>query len=458
MPAPESMKGFAALTMASEALRKLFEVVPRPRLETEECDLTGALHRVLAEDEVCPFDVPQFDRSTVDGYAVKAVDTTGSSPTNPSEFQVVGKVVAGSKPNEIGEVRRGESALVLTGSPMPAGTDSVVMVEHCTRSGGIVLISRQVHPIQNVSRKGEDYSKNETMVAAGTILKPWHIAAVASVGRAAVKVRRRLGVGVLSTGSEIVEPGRVVQAGQVANSTKPLLLTFAKQRGCREVDLGTVPDNVDEITRSIKLALQECDIVLTTGGSSVGERDLVSEAISQIGGSTLVAHGIRIRPGRPTGVSVIDGKPVFVLSGFPVAAMAGFQALVEPTISFMTGAVEDPAPKVRGTLTRRVSNDSANRCYVRVRVSRGAGGLDVDPLVLTGSGLISTLTKANGLLVIDETVEGYDEGEEVEVLLTGAVLDSRPTSGGVERSGHGSLPGASSPPPTEGRASEEPRS
>jgi len=237
----------------------------------------------------------------------------------------------------------------------------------------------------------------------------------------------------LSTGSEIVEPGSVLRAGQVANSTKPLLMTFAKQRGCREVDLGTVPDNLDEIKRSIRLALQECDIVLTTGGSSVGERDLVSEAISQIGGSTSVAHGIRIRPGRPTGVSVINGKPVFVLSGFPVAAMAGFQALVEPTITYMTGAVEEPVPTVRGRLTRRVSNDSANRCYVRVRVSKGAAGLDVDPLVLTGSGLISTLTKANGLLVIDGTVEGYDEGEDVEVLLTGAILDSQRASDGVER-------------------------
>jgi molybdopterin molybdotransferase len=346
----------------------------------------------------------------------------------------VARVLPGARPDEVADVGRGGSALVLTGSPMPAGTDSVVMVEHCTISGGMVLVSRQVHPVQNVSRRGEDYSRGETMVAAGTVLKPWHIAAVASAGRAVVRVRRRLGVGVLSTGSEIVEPGRVVEAGQVVNSTKPLLLALARQRGCREVDLGTVPDSVDEIARSVTLALRGCDLVLTTGGSSVGERDLVSEAISGIAGSSLVAHGIRIRPGRPTGVSVIAGKPVFVLSGFPVAAMAGFQAMVEPTISYMTGASDEPAPKVTGTLTRRVSNESGNRCYVRVRVSRGAAGLDVDPLILTGSGLISTLTKANGILVVDEAVEGYDEGQAVEVLLTGAVLDPRPASGEGRRS------------------------
>ncbi len=420
------MKGFHSLVTVSIVLEKLFEILPHPKPEVEECGLSEALNRVLAEDLVCPFDVPQFDRSAVDGYAIKAVDTISSSPTNPLEFRVVGKVIAGSKPGEIGEVIRGESALIFTGAPMPSGTDSVVMVEHCDRIDGVVRIRHQVHPLQNVSRKGEDFRENETMITAGTILKPWHISAIASVGRSIIGVRRKLHIGVLSTGSEIVEPGGILRLGQVANSTKPLLLAFINQRGCKEIDLGTVPDNLDDISASIAKSWQECDIILTTGGSSVGEKDLVFKAISNISGSTSVAHGVRIRPGRPTGVSVLNGKPVFTLSGFPVAAMTAFQALIAPTISYLLNAEEELVPWVTGVLTRRISNETGNRSYVRVRVFSGANGLEVDPLILTGSGLISTLTKSNGLLVLNESLEGYDEGEKVEVMLTGNISTRRP--------------------------------
>lgn len=428
MPKPETMKGFAELMTVSDALRRLFEVLPTPRPEIEQSDLLGALQRVLAEEVVCPFDVPQFDRSTVDGYALKAVDSVGASPTNPLEFRVVATIPAGSRPDETREVKRGESALISTGAPMPAGTDAVVMVEQCSRVGDRVEVRRQVHPMQNVSRRGEDYTRNETVVSAGTILKPWHIAAAASIGVTTLKVRRNLLVGVVSTGSEVVEPGKALAPGQVANSTKPLLLALAKQRGCQLVDLGTVPDDAKEIAKAITLGLQKCDLILTTGGSSVGERDLVQDAITSIRQSAMVAHGLRIRPGRPTGISVINGKPIFVLSGFPVAAMAGFQALVEPTIAYLMGSADDLVPLIKGTLTRRVSNESGNREYVRVRVTRTAKGIEVNPLMLTGSGLLSSLTKANGMLVIDEAVEGYDQGEEVEVLLTGKVFQRKSTS------------------------------
>lgn len=418
----ESVRGFHALMTVSEVLRKLYEILPITKPEVEECAIVEALNRVLAEDVVSPFDVPQFDRSAVDGYAVRAIDTISSSPTNPLEFQVAGKLIAGSKPGEMREVMRGESALIFTGAPMPAGTDSVVMVEHCTRIDGVVQVRRQVHPMQNVSRKGEDFHENEAMIAAGTTLKPWHISAIASVGRSTIRVRRKLRIGVLSTGSELVEPGHALQPGQVANSTKPLLLAFINQRGCQAIDLRTVPDNLDDIMMSIEGSLPECNIIMTTGGSSVGEKDLVSEAISKIEGNISVAHGIKIRPGRPTGVSVVKGKPVFTLSGFPVAAMTAFHALVDPTICHMLDADAEPVPRVMGVLTRRVSNETGNRSYVRVRVFDGPNGLEVDPLILTGSGLISTLTKSNGLLVINEDLEGYDECEKAEILLTGNIL------------------------------------
>ncbi len=232
-----------------------------------------------------------------------------------------------------------------------------------------------------------------------------------------------------------MEAGQTLKSGQVANSTKPMLLALTKQEGCQPVDLGTVPDDLGTIRECLAKGLRDCDVLLTTGGSSVGEKDLVPEAISSMGDHRFVAHGVRLRPGRPTGVALVGGKPVFVLSGFPVAAMTGFQAVVRPTLQWLTGSGEEPTPIVRGTLMRRVSNESGNKSYVRTRVSQGASGLQIEPLMLTGSGLISTLTKSNAMLVIDESIEGYDEGDQVEVMLTSTVSRTPPPSNSQYGSG-----------------------
>lgn len=342
MSSRKPMSGFPTLMTVSELLRKLFEALPPSGLEVEVCGLAEATQRILAEDVVCPFDLPSFDRSAVDGYAVEAVDTVGASPTNPLELRVTTTVAAGARPEEVVEVKSGCAAMIFTGAPLPEGTDAVVMAEYCSRAAEVVHIRRQVHSLQNVSRRGEDFSRNEIMVSAGTILKPWHIAAIASIGAGAVRVRRKLRLGVLSTGSEIVEAGQTLKSGQVANSTKPMLLALTKQEGCQPVDLGTVPDDLGTIRECLAKGLRDCDVLLTTGGSSVGEKDLVPEAISSMGDHRFVAHGVRLRPGRPTGVALVGGKPVFVLSGFPVAAMTGFQAVVRPTLQWLTGSGEEP--------------------------------------------------------------------------------------------------------------------
>ncbi len=412
------MKGFSGLDTISEVLRKLFDDFRTKPLDLENCKLSDALFRVLAEDVISPFDLPNFDRSAVDGYALKALSTIGASPANPIEFRIVATSYAGDYPKDL-RIQDDEASLVFTGAPVPEGADSVAMVEHCKRIDDVVQLTRQIHSMQNVSRKGEDYLKDDTIVAASTVLKPWHIAAIASIGRDRVLVRRKPRIGVLSTGSEVVEPGQPLKPGQVSNSTKPMLISLIEEERCEPVDLGTVADDVDVIRQSIVNGLQNCDMILTTGGSSVGEKDFAQQAISQLDGYRFIAHGVRLRPGRPTGVSMIGDKPIFILSGFPVAAMVAFQAIVKPAILRLTGAKEEPAPRIRGTLRRRVSNETGNRSYVRVRVIQKEKAYDVEPLMLTGSGLLSTLTKANAILVIDEEIEGYDEGEEVEVLLTG---------------------------------------
>lgn len=420
----EKMKGFAELLTVSEFLSRLFKTLPAESLHnTETCDLTQAHGKVLAEDITCPFDLPSFDRSAVDGYAVRAIETIGASPTNPIELRIAAKIVAGDRPDKLSRLAEGEAMTIFTGAPIPLGADSVVMLENCDRTDDVVYVRRPVRSTQNVSRRGEDYQMNEIIVKSGTILRPWHVGAVASIGRSTVRVFKAPWIGVLSTGSEVVEPGVPVRPGQVANSTKPMLLSFVKEGGGHPVDLGTVPDDLGIIRESISKGLDDCDIILTTGGSSVGERDLVMEAISGLQGYKFVAHGVRLRPGRPTGVSVVqDNKIIFVLSGFPVAAMAAYEALVKPTMRHLVHAESVPEPRVRGTLRRRVSNETGNKSFVRVKVTRGPRGLlDVEPLMLTGSGLLSTLTRGNALLIVDEDIEGYDEGEEVEVFLTGPI-------------------------------------
>lgn len=425
MSAHVRMKGFHELTTVSIFLQRLFEAIPKTKgFEVETCKLLDALGRIAGEDITCPFDLPSFDRSAVDGYALRALSTIGASPTNPLEYKIVATIAAGDNPNNSVRIGEGETALIFTGAPVPEGADAVVMIENSNRLGELAQVRRQIYPMQNVSRKGEDFLKNEKIVSAGTIFRPWHIAAVASIGKGSVKVREIVRIGVLSTGSEIVEQGQPLLPGKVANSTKPMLLSFIREDHCQSVDLGTVPDDLEIIKRSVVEGLEVCDLVLTTGGSSVGERDLVQQAVSQIEGYRFIAHGVRLRPGRPTGAYMAKDKPIIVLSGFPVAAMAAYEAIVKPTIRHLAGGEDELRSRIRGVLKRRVSNETGNRSYVRVRVTNGANGLEVEPLMLTGSGLLSTLTKANGLLIIDEEIEGFDEGEEVEILLTGNVLPS----------------------------------
>lgn len=417
-----AMRGFHQLMTVSSVLEKLRGSLRPAQLDHEETTLIEALGRYAAEDVKCPQDLPGFDRAAVDGFAIHAEDSFGASPTNPIELRVVGRVEAGASPDTVPTISRGEAVLIFTGAPLPRGADAVLMAEHCTQLGEVVQVRRQVRPTENVSRRGEDYMAGETIIRRGTRLKPWHIAALASTGRSRVRVLRRLRVGILSTGSELVEPGQSPAPGQVVNSSKPMLICLAIQEGCEPVDLGTLPDDIDLIRSRLSEGLGRCDTIITTGGSSVGEKDLVPEAVSGLPGARFIAHGIRMRPGRPTGVAIAAQKPIFLLSGFPVAALAGFDALVRPTIHYLRGTRPEPQATVRGVLSRRVSNHAGTRSYLRVRVLATPDGCLVEPLMLTGSGLLSTLTKANGLLVMDEATEGYDEGQVVEVQLIDNLL------------------------------------
>jgi molybdopterin molybdotransferase len=411
------MVGFQALLSVDEALRRVSEYVPAGCLEVVDVPLEQCAGRVCGVDVVSPTDIPEFDRSAIDGYAVRARDVFGASATNPIRLKVIGCSFPGDTPSTLPRVVENTAVEIMTGGPVPHGADAVVMAEHCVKVDGYVDVLKQVHPNQNISPRGEDYRKGEVVIRRGTRLRAWHVAALASLNMTTVPVFRKLKVGVLSTGSELVEPGTEPKPGQTINSSKPMLKALLAEHGCEVHDYGTVGDDFDLIVEKIKEAFRSVDMLVITGGTSVGERDLVPEAVNSAGRPGVLVHGVKMRPGKPTGVGVVDGKPVVMVSGLPVAALVGFTAFVKPLVERFYGTAGEPSCRLRAKLSRRVTNQTGSRSYMRVRVVEKNGEYVVEPLMLTGSGLLSTLTKANAMLVIPEDVEGFDEGEEVEVEL-----------------------------------------
>ena len=411
------MVGFPKLLSVENAFETLLKNVNIKEPSVRFVELENSLGHVCGDDIKSPVDVPDFDRSAVDGYAVKAEDTFGASPTNPIQLKLIGTIHAGDNVESLPTINKGETTAILTGAPIPKGADAVVMVEHSKRENNIVEITRQVHPFQNISRKGEDFRKGDTVIKRGTVIKPWHIAALASLNISEIPVYEELRIAILSTGSEVVELGEKPEHGKVINSSKPMLKALVREAGCTPVDLGTVPDEFDIIIKKIREGIETADMMIITGGTSVGERDLVPEAVNKTGSPGVVFHGVKIRPAKPTGAGVIDGKPIFMLSGYPVSALIGFQLFVKPLIERFYGMPREIPCTLRARLSRRIANPVDSRSFVRVRVEKQGDKYIAEPLMLTGSGLVSTLTKANALLVIPEDVEGYDEGEEVEVIM-----------------------------------------
>lgn len=416
------MSGFPSLMQIDEALSTFsahIRWVPPP---VEVVRLEEAVGRIGGRDVVASFDVPGFDRSAVDGYAVIGSDTTSASPTNPIEFEIIGRSEAGASPHELPRVTRGQAVEIYTGAPLPANCDAAVMAEFVKREGSRLQVMKPAAPWQNVSRKGEDFRAGEEILRAGTRIRGWQIGALASVNLVEVPVYRRFRIGVLSTGVELREPGENLRPGEIVNSSKPMLKSLIKELGFEPIDLGTVPDEMETIKAGLAKGLGAADMIITTGGTSLGDKDLVPEAINELGEPGLLVHGVLMRPGKPTGIAVVNGKPIFMFSGYPVAALVAFEVFVEPVIERILGLRRRPEAKVQARLTRRVATPVGVRSYVRVRVTQDPkDGLTVDPLRLTGSGILSSMTRANGILVVPESVEGFDEGELVEVVLFEAV-------------------------------------
>ncbi|MEM3550444.1 MAG: molybdopterin molybdotransferase MoeA [Candidatus Bathyarchaeia archaeon] len=401
------LKGFRKLVSVEEALQLFLSKVEIKRLSSELVPLRNAYERVLAEDIVAEDDLPRFDRSAVDGFAVKAEDTLGASIFRPKTLKVI----------EGDELGKGEAKQIWTGTPIPKGADSVLMLENVRQTENTLEVWTAITPGENVSKKGEDLKKDEVAVKAGTRLKPQHIGLIASLGRREVNVVKKPIVAFLATGNELVEVGETLRYGQVFEVNRLIIWGLCNELGAEPIDLGIARDDVEEISRKIKHRLEKVDILITTGGTSVGGLDLVPQAINNIGNPGIVVHGVAMRPAMPTSLAIVNGKPIVILSGNPVAAFFGFEVFARPLILKMLGASHETRPAVMARLTRRVTTALGRKTFVRVRAYYCNGEFLAEPISSRGSGIITTLTKANGYVVVPENREGLEKGEEVQVHL-----------------------------------------
>lgn len=402
---------FRKLTRVEEAL-SVFSNRIRP-LRSERVELQSALGRVLAEDLFSPIDMPPYDRVAFDGYAVKASDTFGASPENPVVLRVVGNALPGREFE--GELRGMDAVEVATGAPMPRGADAVVPLEYVRRTGDFVTVLRQVAPGANVDRAGSDFSKGELVLRKGTYLGPFELLALASLNVTHVPVVLRPKVCLIASGDELVELGSELERGKVVNSN--VIGVSALIEGLAEVSyLGICKDELDSLRETIAKC-SECDLIVTIAGSSVGERDYLSEAVESLGGEVLV-HGLSIMPGRPTMLAIVRDKPLIGLPGYPVSAMIAAMEVLIPVLQMLLGIDGSQVRTVlKAKLSRRVPSSPGVRHYVRVKLVRERGVLKAVPLRVGGAGIVSSLVKSDGFLIIPEEVEGYEEGTDVDVVV-----------------------------------------
>ncbi|MCK4398915.1 MAG: molybdopterin molybdotransferase MoeA [Methanophagales archaeon] len=415
------MKLFRKLISLDEALKAVLAYA-KPA-EIEELGFGDALNRVLAEDVCPPADSPPFDRAAMDGYAIRAEDSFGASPNNPVLLRLIKSQSEKGKESRVEgvEIGDGECFGIQTGMALPNGSNAVVMLEYTKERGSELEIFKPVTPGKNVSFKGEDVKKGEVVLREGKLLRAHDVGMLASLFKRSVKVYKRAKFGIMSTGDELLNPedaepyegeNRIADINSyvLAGLTEPIASSYK---------VGIVRDNYEKIKTAISESLAvdsdsdcHCDGLLISGGSSVGKRDFIADAVEDLG--ELVFHGVAIRPGEPTGFGIVNNKPVFILPGYPVAAISAFELLVRPFLYAVHG-VKEERKKIFAVARKKIPSAVGRTDFVRVRLFYKENEYFVEPIRVSGSGILSSMTKSDGFVVIEENKEGVEAGEKVEV-------------------------------------------
>ncbi|MGH2436263.1 MAG: molybdopterin molybdotransferase MoeA [bacterium] len=408
------MKTFTTLMTPAEARARFAEALAARPLGTEWVALLHASGRVLAEEIRADADLPPFDRSTVDGYAVRSGDTADASKGAPVPLRLAGEVLMGQGGRL--EAGPGEAVRIPTGGALPGGANAVVMQEQVVRKDRTVYVEKQVDPGENIVRRGDDLRAGDLVLRPGRRLRPQDIGLLAGLNHAEVEVHLRPKVAVIVTGDELIAPGREATGAQIYDMNTYTLTGLLERSGALPVPYGIVPDSLQVVVERAKAAHRQADAVILAGGSSVGERDVVTDAIAALGEPGIIVHGIAIRPGKPTILAVASGKPVFGLPGNVVSAMIIYDQFVRPVIDALAGASEERhlGTPVRARLAKRLFTRDRED-HVRVALVEREGRLWATP-VPGGTAIMTSMVLADGIHVvpIDSTLE---EGAEVEVFL-----------------------------------------
>lgn len=379
----------------------------RPIDRIERVALTDVNWRVLAEDVVSTRDVPPFARAAMDGYAVIAEDTFGASRGEPVTLRCVDRLYTGQTPSIA--VARGECIEIATGAPMPPGADAVVMVEETESALPAVRVLSPVHPRQHVGPQGADIRTGQTVLCRGEVLNPSRVGALAALGLTEAQVFARPTVAILSTGNEIVPPGRPLAPGQIYDINRFALSAIVAEHGAVPVPFDAVEDTLEALDRAIDRCLA-CDVLVFSGGSSVGDRDLLMDGVQRRG--EVLFHGVAVKPGKPTVFGTIDGKPIFGLPGYPTSCLSNGYILLAPALRLMARLPPARPTVVAAPLARRIVSTTGRHQFYTVRLENGAA-----VPAFKASGDITSMSKADGYIEIGANTDIVDAGEIVDVVL-----------------------------------------
>jgi putative molybdopterin biosynthesis protein len=412
---------FLEVVSAGEARRRFEERVDLAPLAAESVSLAAALSRVLATDVVAPVDAPPFDRSNVDGFAVRAAGTVGASDGAPKRLTLNAEILACGVQPAI-EVVPGTATAIATGGVIPRGADAVVMIEHTELidddAAPAIDVRRAVAAGQFVSYAGSDIARGETLLRRGTCVGSREIGMLAACGLAAVDVVRRPRVAVLSTGDELVEPGELLRPGGVYDSNGAIIAAAISEAGGEPLPFGAFPDEETALGNAMRAALESCDIVVLSGGTSKGAGDLSHRIVSKLGAPGILVHGVALKPGKPLCLAVIGEKPLIVLPGFPTSAIFTFHAFVAPVIRARAGLSPEAARTVTARVPVRIASELGREEFVLVSLVEGNDGLIAFPNG-KGSGAVTAFSQADGFLSIDALVSALDADTEKEITLIG---------------------------------------
>ena len=407
---------FLTILSREDALAR-FEAAVFPRaIATERRLLADALGQALAADIVSPIDVPPFDRSNVDGFALRSADLALAGETNPIRFVLNKEIIAcGTAPMQT--VSSGNATSIATGGPVPRGADAIAMVEHTQPVGERAIeIRRAASPGQFVSYAGSDIARGETLLRAGTVIGSREIGMLAACGIAEVSVARRPRVAVISTGDELVQPGLSLRPAAIYDTNGAIVTAAIRENGGEPIFLGAIPDVEPELEAAMRRALDGCDMLVLSGGTSKGTGDVSHRIIARLGKPGIIAHGVALKPGKPLCLAVCDGKPVVILPGFPTSAMFTFHDMIVPVLRRMASLPPRSDAKVSAKVPVRIASETGRTEFVMVSLVEGADGLIAYPTG-KGSGAITSFAQADGFLRIDALANQISAGTETEVTL-----------------------------------------